>query len=157
MLQSFAIEVLVDIRSLPGSNRYPQFNQDALAKSLAGAGIKYRHFPGLGGRRRPGPDSHNTAWRNKAFQGYADYMETDEFKEAADQLEKVASNEITAYMCSEAVWWRCHRALVSDYLKARGWEVCHIMSTGKCTLHPYTSPAREVKGKLFYDGGDGKA
>ena len=82
--------------------------------------------------------------------GYADYMETEEFKEAIRQMEKTASAERLAYMCAEAVWWRCHRALVSDYLKAHGWKVVHIMGKGKETEHPYTSPARPVQGELFY-------
>jgi uncharacterized protein (DUF488 family) len=151
MLQSFDIQVLADIRSLPGSNKHPQFNQDALSRSLSEAGIRYIHMPALGGRRRPKPDSVNTAWRSKAFMGYADYMETPEFKTAIEQLEQIAAKEKVAYMCAEAVWWRCHRSLVSDYLKARGWEVCHIMDIGKCTTHPYSSPARVEQGNLFYD------
>ena len=108
-------------------------------------------MPDLGGRRKPRPDSVNTAWHNKAFMGYADYMETAPFKAAIEQLEQIATHEKVAYMCSEAVWWRCHRSLVSDYLKARGWEVLHIMDIGKSTPHPYTSPARVVQGDLFYD------
>lgn len=151
MLRSFDIAVLADIRTLPGSRRYPHFNQDQLKQSLAGAGIRYIHFPALGGRRKPRPDSHNTAWQNKAFMGYADYMETEEFKTAAAELAEMAQKEKLAYMCSEAVWWRCHRALLSDYLKVRGWHVLHIMDIGKVTEHPYTSPARVHQGKLFYD------
>jgi uncharacterized protein (DUF488 family) len=150
MLQSFEIQVLADIRSLPGSKRYPQFNQENLIKSMHKVGIEYIHFPGLGGRRRPHKDSHNTAWRSKAFMGYADYMETDEFKEAIKELEHIAHKQRTAYMCSEAVWWRCHRSLVSDYLKVKGWKVWHIMSKGHATEHPYTSPAHVEQGKLFY-------
>lgn len=151
MLKSFDIAVLADIRRLPGSNKYPQFNQNSLASSLAEAGIQYIHFPELGGRRRPRPDSKNTAWRSKAFMGYADYMETAEFKAGIEKLEKTASQKKLAYMCSEAVWWRCHRALVSDYLKIRGWNVWHIMGVGKSTEHPYTSAARPEQGKLFYN------
>lgn len=150
MLQSFNVQVLADIRSMPGSNRYPQFNQAALSTSLNAAGIEYIHMPGLGGRKRPRPDSHNTAWRNKAFMGYADYMETAEFKTAIEELEHMAAKRVVAYMCSEAVWWRCHRALVSDYLKVNGWEVLHITEIGKNTPHPYTSPAKPIQGNLFY-------
>jgi uncharacterized protein (DUF488 family) len=83
--------------------------------------------------------------------GYADYMETEEFAEAADRVQKLATDKPLAYMCSEAVWWRCHRALVSDYLKVRGWDVEHIMGVGKSTEHPYTSAAEIRQGKLFYD------
>ena len=151
MLKSFDVQVLADIRSLPGSNKYPQFNQPVLDKSLKEAGIRYIHIPELGGRRKPRPDSVNTAWRNKAFMGYADYMDTPEFKIAIEKLEQIATGEILAYMCAEAVWWRCHRSLVSDYLKMRRWEVLHIMNIGKCTVHPYTAPARIKQGELFYD------
>lgn len=151
LLKSFDIAVLADIRSLPGSNKYPHFNQPALDASLRQAGIRYIHILALGGRRRPRKDSANTAWHNKAFMGYADYMETDEFKQAINQLQEIAEKERVAYMCSEAVWWRCHRSLVSDYLKINGWTVMHIMDAGKATEHPYTSPARPVQGKLFYN------
>jgi uncharacterized protein (DUF488 family) len=150
MLYSFDIKVLADIRSMPGSNKYPQFNQGALKKSLEDAGIQYIHIPGLGGRRKPQPGSVNNAWRNKSFGGYADYMGTAEFETAIQQLEQIAQGRATAYMCSEAVWWRCHRALVSDYLKLRGWTVLHIMGAGKSTEHPFTSPARVIQGRLFY-------
>jgi uncharacterized protein (DUF488 family) len=151
MLQSFDIKVVADIRRLPGSRRYPHFNQEELDKHLAKSGIRYIYFPALGGRRKPRPDSLNTAWQNKAFMGYADYMETAEFKEAAAQLAAIAEHEQLAYMCSEAVWWRCHRALLSDYLKLKGWQVLHIMDEGKATEHPYTTPAHIRQGKLFYD------
>jgi uncharacterized protein (DUF488 family) len=151
MLYSFNVALLADIRSYPGSKRYPHFNKEALETSLPAANISYLHMPALGGRRTPRPDSANTAWRNKAFQGYADYMETQEFKTAVEELQLLATTRAVAYMCSEAVWWRCHRALVSDYLKTKGWKVLHIMDVDKATEHPYTAPAREVQGKLFYD------
>ena len=151
MLHSFSVALLVDIRSYPGSRRYHHFNKDALEKSMPAIGISYLHMPALGGRRTPRRDSSNTAWRNKAFQGYADYMETPEFKAAIDDLQVLASTRSIAYMCSEAVWWRCHRALVSDYLKVKGWKVLHIMDVSKVAEHPYTAPAKEVRGKLFYD------
>jgi len=157
MLQSFSIQLVADIRNYPGSRRYPQFNKDNLEISLqqagppAGrAGIKYIHLKELGGRRKPLPNSINTNWRNEAFRGYADYMQTDEFKNAVAKLEDLASTQRTAYMCSEAVWWRCHRALVSDYLKVRGWKVMHIMGVGKSEEHPYTSAAKVVNGKIMY-------
>ncbi len=136
---------------MPGSNKYPQFNQSALERSLHEAGIQYKHFPDLGGRRRPRPDSINTAWRSKAFMGYADYMETAPFKAAIGELQELALHTRVAYMCSEAVWWRCHRSLVSDYLKVRGWKVLHIMDVNKAAEHPYTSPAKVVQGNLFYN------
>lgn len=150
MLESFNIELVTDIRSFPGSRRYPHFNKEALEISLPEKHIKYTHLKELGGRRKPLQDSVNTGWRNAAFRGYADYMETAAFKEGITGLEKIASIKRTAYMCSEAVWWRCHRSLVSDYLKVHGWTVMHIMGIGKGELHPYTSPARIVGNHLLY-------
>jgi len=152
ILKSFDIELLVDIRSFPGSNRYPHFNKEALEVSLPEHGIKYLHIRELGGRRKPKPDSNNKAWRIAAFRGYADYMETDMFVEAANHLQELGMKNRVAYMCSEAVWWRCHRALVSDYLKLHGWTVMHIMGPGKAEEHPYTSPAKIKEGKLLYNG-----
>lgn len=151
LLGMHGIGVLVDIRSFPGSRRYPHFNRDSLAALLSRQGIEYKHMAGLGGRRKPQKDSVNVAWRHASFRGYADYMMTAEFEKQMDQVEELAQNVKTAYMCSEAPWWKCHRALVSDYLKIRGWGVLHIMEKGKLTEHPYTSPARPVQGKLFYD------
>lgn len=145
------IRLLVDIRSFPGSRRYPHFNKENLSLFLRENGLAYRHMVGLGGRRRPAKDSQNVAWRNASFRGYADYMQTPEFKNEIELLEDAARKTRTAYMCSEATWWRCHRALVSDFLKVRGWEVLHIMEKGKLTEHPFTSPARAVQGILFYD------
>lgn len=151
MLQAFDIRVLADVRSYPGSKRYPHFNKENLKTSLPKASIEYIHLLQLGGRRKPNPDSENTAWRNKAFHGYADYMETESFKEGIKELISYASERRTAYMCSEAVWWRCHRSLISDYLKAAGWKVIHIMDKDKSQEHPYMAPAKVVQGRLFYD------
>jgi uncharacterized protein (DUF488 family) len=135
---------------LPGSKRYPQFNKEALADSLGKSGIRYEHFPELGGRRKARPDSSNTAWRNASFRGYADYMETGDFHKGVKRLLDLADTNPTAIMCAEAVWWRCHRSLISDYLKARGIEVMHILDANKIEPHPYTSAARIVNGKLSY-------
>ena len=153
MLQSFQIRVLVDVRNYPGSRRYPHFNQDALEISLAKHNVDYVHLKSLGGRRKPKPDSINTLWRNEAFRGYADYMETDDFKEGVNQLQMLGDKSSAAFMCSEAVWWRCHRSLISDYLKSTGWTVMHIMEVGKAEEHPYTSAARLVNGVLTYHKG----
>ena len=150
MLQSFKIEIVADIRSYPGSRRYPQFNKEALAVSLPQNNIQYIHLKELGGRRKVSPDSKNTAWRHPAFRGYADYMETNEFKQGIKELEAIALKQHTAYMCSEAVWWRCHRSMVSDYLKVNGWKVMHIMGIGKVEEHPYTSAAKVLNGELRY-------
>lgn len=150
LLNSFQIECVADIRSYPGSRRYPHFNKRALEVSLPDNNMTYIHLKGLGGRRKARLDSVNTAWRQAAFRGYADYLETDDFKNAITELELIAAKKRTAYMCSEAVWWRCHRSLVSDYLKVNNWTVIHIMNIGKGVEHPYTSPARVVKNKLLY-------
>lgn len=150
MLQSFDIKVLVDIRRFPGSRKYPDFNKEYLATALQNSGMGYIHLEALGGRRKAEPDSKNTRWRNSSFRGYADYMQTPEFEKAATRLEEIAREHTTAYMCAEAVWWRCHRALVSDYLKAKGWTVCHIMAANKADEHPYTSPARVANHRVIY-------
>jgi uncharacterized protein (DUF488 family) len=151
LLEQHGTRLLADVRSLPGSKRYPQFNKEALAKSLKDRGIKYEHFPELGGRRKAKPGSKNIAWRNASFRGYADYMETEEFHKGIERLLNLA-NEAgpAAIMCAEAVWWRCHRALISDYLKAQGIEVTHIVDANKSEPHPYTSAARMVDGALSY-------
>jgi uncharacterized protein (DUF488 family) len=151
LLEPFKITQVVDIRNYPGSKRYPHFNKEALELTLPQKGIGYLHLKDLGGRRTPKPGSANTAWRNSAFRGYADYMETDNFKNAIEQLENIATQKHTAYMCSEAVWWSCHRSLVSDYLKIRGWNVWHIMAINKATEHPFTKPAKIVDGLLTYN------
>ncbi len=154
MLQSFNIELVADVRSYPGSRKFPQFNKEALAFSLPQTNIQYVHLKGLGGRRKAKPDSKNFTWRHPAFRGYADYMETDVFKDAVRELLDHALKQRTAYMCSEAVWWRCHRSMISDYLKVQDWKVMHIMGAGKAEEHPYTAPARIVNGVLNYEPED---
>jgi uncharacterized protein (DUF488 family) len=146
------VEVLADIRKLPGSNKYPHFNQNELANSLPLANISYVYLKELGGRRRGSKDSRNTAWRNSSFRAYADHMETEEFRRGVDELLRYAREKRTAIMCSEAVWWRCHRALVADYLKSIGVTVYHIMGTNVNKLHPYTSAAKIIDGRLSYNG-----
>lgn len=152
MLKSFEIKLVADVRSFPGSKRYPHFNREILAASLAEAGIEYQHFPELGGRRPARPDSLNVVWRNLAFRGYADYMETDSFRDGIARLIEVAALRRTVMMCAEAVWWHCHRSLIADCLKARGVEVKHIMASGKAADHPFTSAARITNGELSYRG-----
>ena len=150
LLHSFDIKMLIDIRNFPGSRRYPHFNKEALESSLPKDGIQYLHLKELGGRRKPVDNSPNTAWRNTAFRGYADYMQTPEFAGGIERLKGIATLYRTAYMCSEAVWWRCHRSMISDYLKVKGWNVQHIMEVGKSKEHPFTAPAKVVDGRLFY-------
>lgn len=150
MLESFAVRQLVDIRRFPMSRKYPHFNIDSLRAALEARGMAYAHLEDLGGRRKALPDSKNHRWRSASFRGYADYMETKTFAQAASELERIASQQTTAYMCSEAVWWRCHRSMVSDFLKAKGWRVLHILSLSKLEEHPYTSPASVSDGKVSY-------
>jgi uncharacterized protein (DUF488 family) len=157
LLAAHGIEVVADVRRFPGSRKHPHFNQEALAKSLAAAKIGYEYFPELGGRRKPRPDSKNTAWRNESFRAYADYMETGEFRGGIVRLLSLAEGRRVAVMCSEAVWWRCHRSMIADDLKAGGIEVLHIMSRTKCEPHPYTSAARLFEGRLTYAEGDPQA
>jgi uncharacterized protein (DUF488 family) len=152
ILKAHEIQVLVDVRSFPGSRRYPQFNRAALAESLQQVGIEYRHEPRLGGRRTPRADSHNTAWKNASFRAYADHMESEEFRKGVKGLLQLAANARTAVMCAESLWWRCHRSLISDYLKAQGHTVTHILSQTKSEEHPFTSAARIVDGELCYRG-----
>lgn len=150
LLSGYGIEALADVRRYPASRKHPHFNRESLAASLERAGIEYLPLPELGGRRRPAPDSRNTAWRNDSFRGYADHMGSDEFRSGVGRLLDCASAKRTAFMCSELLWWRCHRALVSDFLKARGVTVTHILGRGKSAEHPYTSAARLVDGVLTY-------
>ena len=151
-LKSFELQVLIDVRTFPGSRRYPQFNKANLSASLKASGIEYIHLPELGGRRRAKPESLNMAWRNESFRGYADYMETEEFHRGIERLLEITRVNCTAIMCAEAVWWRCHRSLISDYLKAKGVIVLHIMAEGKSEEHPFTSAARIIDGQLSYRG-----
>ncbi|MGZ5479153.1 MAG: HVA1 family protein [Candidatus Aminicenantales bacterium] len=145
------IETLADVRRFPGSRRVPQFNEDSLRESLAAAGIRYVHMAELGGRRTPRPDSRNLAWRNASFRGYADYMDTPEFRGAVDRLLEIARSGRTAIMCAEAVWWRCHRSLIADHLKSIGVRVIHILSPDKVREHPFTPAARLAEGRLTYE------
>lgn len=150
LLQSFEIKVLVDIRRFPGSKKFPHFNKEELSSTLKKHNIEYLHYKELGGRRKPRPDSLNDRWENSAFRGYADYMETEEFKRSLTSLKEAAEAQATAMMCSEAKWWQCHRALVSDVLKWEGWSVFHIMGKGKAKEHPYSPGARQIQGHLDY-------
>ncbi|QQR97026.1 MAG: DUF488 domain-containing protein [Sphingobacteriales bacterium] len=150
MLKSFGIMMLVDIRSLPGSRKFPQFDKENLQIILPENDIQYLHLLSLGGRQKVKKDSKNTRWRNDSFRGYADYMETDNFKNAIIELEQIAQQQATAYMCAEVLWWRCHRSMVSDYLKTKGWTVLHIMSVAKSEEHRYTAPARIVDSDVVY-------
>lgn len=130
LLRENAVDRLVDIRSVPRSRTNPQFNSDALPEPLAAAGIGYTHLKALGGLRhhpKGAPPSPNRLWRSDAFRNYADYAMTAPFRAGLAELCELARDERCAIMCAEAVWWRCHRRIVADYLLARGIEVLHIM------------------------------
>jgi uncharacterized protein (DUF488 family) len=154
ILKSFDIEVVADVRSMPGSRKFPQFNKENLQNLLPENDIDYIHLPELGGRRKVKKDSKNTAWHHPAFRGYADYMETNDFKEGIDKLISIAETKRTAVMCAEALWWRCHRSMIADYLKLKSWIVIHIISKNKSEEHPYTRPARITGGRLDYSSGN---
>ncbi len=139
LLQAHGVEQLVDVRTVPGSRRHPQFNREDLARRLEEAGITYRHVKALGGLRRPKPDSPNTGWERTGFRGYADYMQTPAFTAALDELISIGSPRRTTIMCAEAVPWRCHRALIADALVVRGIQVEHILSRRKAYAHTMTS------------------
>lgn len=152
LLHAYQIRILVDVRHFPGSRRFPQFGKSALQQSLSDAGIRYKHLVELGGRRPARADSPNIAWRNASFRGYADYMETQAFRDGIDRLLRIARKDRTAIMCSEAVWWRCHRSMIADYLKVMGLQVLHIFTPTKVQEHPYTSAASLADGRLSYAG-----
>ncbi|HEY0502069.1 MAG TPA: DUF488 domain-containing protein [Lysobacter sp.] len=154
LLAQAGIGAVADVRRYPASRRHPQFAAANMAASLAEAGIDYAPMVDLGGRRQARADSPNTAWRNASFRGYADYMQTDDYRRARERLEALARERPTAVMCAEAHWTQCHRALVSDDLKARGWRVVHLVAPGRTEDHPYTKAARIVDGVLDYSGPD---
>jgi uncharacterized protein (DUF488 family) len=152
LLQAHGIQTLVDIRTVPRSRTNPQFNQDALPRTLAQADIRYVHLPRLGGLRRTSKDSPNTAWRNRSFRGYADYMQTEEFAQGLRELRELTAEGPLALMCAEAVRWRCHRSLVADALYACGVEVRHITSRTRAEPHKIT-PFAELHGtRVLYPG-----
>jgi uncharacterized protein (DUF488 family) len=144
------IESVADVRRFPGSRRQPQYGQAALSAALAGHGIAYQWLPALGGRRRPRPNSPNTAWRNASFRGYADHIGSAEFAAGLNELLEMSQHARTTLMCAEVLWWRCHRALIADVLCARGIGVVHILDAEHTIVHSYTSAARIVQGQLSY-------
>lgn len=150
LLKAHEIQLLVDVRTIPRSRHNPQFNTDALAKSLKKAGLAYEHMPQLGGLRKPKKDSINTGWRNASFRGYADYMQTDDFWNALNELMESAHKKRTALMCAEAVPWRCHRSMIADALLIRGWTVLDIMSDQQAGPHRLTTFAKVEHGHITY-------
>lgn len=152
MLQEAGIAVLADVRRFAGSRRNPQFSRDTLPKALRGAGIDYLPMPALGGRRKPDPDSPNTAWRVEAFRAYADHLASAEYVGARDSLMRIAASRRSCVMCAEAVWWRCHRRLIADDFTARGWQVIHLMAPGRIEPHALNADAVLVADVLRYPG-----
>jgi uncharacterized protein (DUF488 family) len=152
LLVEYGIEAVADVRRHPGSRRLPQFGSAELAANLHAHGLEYLWLPQMGGRRRPLPDSANTAWRNLSFRGYADYLETEPFAEGLVELVSLACGFRTAVMCAEAVWWRCHRGLIADVLRWLGFDVIHILGPRSAVGHPYTSAATVRGGRLSYGG-----
>jgi uncharacterized protein (DUF488 family) len=146
IIKAYGIKRVVDIRTIPRSRHNPQFNKDALSKSLKAVKIGYLHMKGLGGLRHALKDSLNMGWRNASFRGFADYMQTDEFKENIEKLIEAAEKRAIVVMCAEAVPWRCHRSLIGDALLVRGVHVKHIMSASSSRDHALT-PWSNVKGK----------
>jgi uncharacterized protein (DUF488 family) len=135
LLAAHGIALVADVRTVPKSRRHPHFHTDALALTLPARGVAYLHMPRLGGWRRARPDSPNGAWRNRSFRGYADYAMGDAFADGLAQLRERAAEQRTAMMCSEALWWRCHRRLIADRLTVAGHSVWHIGSDGRLSAH----------------------
>jgi uncharacterized protein (DUF488 family) len=157
LLNRHGIEALADVRRFPGSRKYPHFHRDSLASSLPEAGVEYRWFEALGGRRKGTGDSQrNLGLRNESFRNYADYMATPEFHEAIGGLLGLAQAKRTAFMCSEGLYWRCHRRLVSDDLLAQGITVQHIMPDGELRPHALTEGAVIEGGGVSYPPQEGR-
>ena len=150
ILGAHSIQRVIDIRTLPGSKRTPQFNLEHLRTELPRAGIEYIHLKSLGGLRKPKPVTVNSAWRNDSFRGYADYMQTSEFIEALNALQQLVAEKTSVYCCTEAVFWRCHRQLVSDALLIRGLKIGHIFSATKVEPHKLTDFAKVDGVKITY-------
>lgn len=150
MLQSVSIDGLADVRRFPGSRRQPQYQQDNLRQLLAEVGIEYRHFPGLGGRRKSTGDTENNGWRVQSFNAYADHTQSGEFRDGLNELQEFAQARRVVMMCSEAVPWRCHRRLIGDALLVRDWQVEDIFAPNRTKPHKLTDFARPQRDHLIY-------
>jgi len=154
LLRTHGIRQLIDVRRYPASRRYPHFAKESLSAALGLDGVRYRHEPDLGGRRSGRADSPHVAWRSAGFRAYADHMESDEFHRGVEQLLNGGELDQTVVMCSESVWWRCHRRLLADHLElVRGLDVVHLMHDGRRTAHPITDGARRDGDHVVYDVG----
>jgi uncharacterized protein (DUF488 family) len=153
LLLQHEIAVLADVRSFPGSRRWPQFNQDELKVSLQESGIAYESLKLLGGRRHSSrQDSPHSAWQQAAFRSYADYADSTEFADGLEQLSRLAKERRSAIMCAEGLWWQCHRRIIADQMTVLGWQVRHVMPNGKLTVHSLPDFARVSGGHIIYDG-----
>jgi uncharacterized protein (DUF488 family) len=151
VLTEYTVEILVDVRSYPGSRRNPQFGSDAIEQELSKHEIRYLWLPKLGGRRKGlGDDSKNKCWKNQSFRNYADYMETATFGQGIDELIQLSARGTVAIMCAEAMYWSCHRSMVADFLKSLDVKVTHIFDEKKTQVHEYTQCAKIVDGCLTY-------
>ncbi len=145
------MNILTDVRSFPRSFKNPQFNTEVIGTELAKLNIRYVWLQKLGGRRKGfGKKSKNTCWTNKSFRNYADYMETPTFREGVEELIQLANEGTMAIMCAEVVYWRCHRSMISDFLKSKGVEVAHIFDEKHTQEHEYSQCAKIVEGQLSY-------
>lgn len=153
LLEAHGLDAIADVRRYPASRRHPHFAREPLAGSLAAHGVAYAWLPALGGRRAARPDSPHVAWRNTQFRGYADHMDSTEFREGLDALLGLAEAHRVAVMCAEAVPWRCHRQLIADTLGARGIEVRHVTGRGRAEPHRLTPFARMDGHRVVYDRG----
>lgn len=152
ILKNHGIEFLVDVRTIPRSRTNPQFNKDTVSEPLGAVGIDYRHIAELGGlrsRQKTMQESPNTFWENKSFRNYADYAMSDTFRKGLGELEEIAAKNRCAIMCAEAVWWRCHRRIIADYLLAESYPVFHIMSIDKVESAKITNATISLKNKTI--------
>ena len=152
LLRAHEVGQVADIRTVPKSRRHPQFNGDALRAFLDAHGVAYRHFPSLGGLRKPHADSINSGWRHPSFRGYADHMGTSAFAAGIEALLDFSRAGRTTVMCAEAVWWQCHRQLLADALLARSVPVRHILGTADAKPHRLSEFARVHDGRITYPG-----
>jgi uncharacterized protein (DUF488 family) len=154
LLAGAGVRRLVDVRAAPGSRRHPHFGRVEMSEWVPAAGVAYRWEPDLGGWRKPTPDSANVVLRHPAFRGYADHMATPAFAAALDRLLEEAATGPTAAMCSESLWWRCHRRLLADAaVLLHGAEVVHLLHDDRLDAHRVTEGARVADATLVYDGG----
>ncbi|PJD97089.1 MAG: DNA repair protein [Parachlamydia sp.] len=150
LLKAHAIEMIIDIRTIPKSRHCPEYNQEELKAFLKSVKIGYRHLKDLGGLRHALKNSLNTGWINASFRGFADYMQTPSFQKGLEKLEKIAQKKRCVLMCAEGVPWRCHRSLIADALTLKKWQVFHIQSKKTAKLHALTPFLHVKDGKLIY-------